>query len=184
MYRSAGTKLKQYNWARQPNRVFCHKCNLCMQVEHREAGTLQSGCLLMLLPEVTRHQQWLCQLQKNYVVLYLLGMPSKCLYMKTQCANSPAELRSLAIDTLKKMLNRSPLNNAKHQTLIRFVYNRKHQVRVPALIITQDSEKLCTTTQNLIQRQALINQIYPFEDECYLTQLGSPFANDVCVIQS
>lgn len=57
-------------------------------------------------------------------------------------------------------------------------------MHVPALITTQDSEKACTTTQNLIQKQALINQIYPFENECYLTQLGIPFANDVCVILS
>lgn len=37
----------------------------------------------------------------------------------------------------EKILNRSPLNNAKHQTLIQFVCNRRHQVHVPALIMTQ-----------------------------------------------
>lgn len=60
-----------------------------------------------------------------------------CLHMKTQCATSPVELRSLSIYTLKKIFNRSPLNNTKHQTLIKIVCNKKHQVHVPALITAQ-----------------------------------------------
>lgn len=57
-----------------------------------------------------------------------------CLCIKTQCASAPVELR---INTLKKILNRSRLNNAKHQTLIKYVCNRKHRVHEPALITTQ-----------------------------------------------
>lgn len=56
------------------------------------------------------------------------------LYIKTQCASSPVELR---INISKKILNRNLLNNAKHQTLIKYVCNRKRQVHVPALITTQ-----------------------------------------------
>lgn len=102
---------------------------------YRTLRLMQSSCLLMLLSEVTRQTMGLPvpgKLLSAVFVRYATKMAY--LYIKTQCASSPVELR---INISKKILNRSPLNNAKHQTLIKYVCNRKRQVHVPALITTQ-----------------------------------------------